>query len=136
LGIIGLAQKGWSGAEFSGVFNSWNCVNNTCTNRIIADGLMPKNYTNITYLKRICYFYIPQVDDPTVFFYWAFFMMCFICLPLLSNSVAYNILKNNNFDVKVFPPISLGTIGFIAMWMTNLSGNKASVNMFYIGLLL
>jgi len=53
----------------------------------------------------------------------------------LSNSIAYNILKNNKFDVvKVFPPIRVwGTIGFIiAMWITNLSGNKASANMFYI----
>jgi NHS family xanthosine MFS transporter len=53
----------------------------------------------------------------------------------LSNSVAYNILKNNEFDVvKVFPSIRVwGTVGFIAaMWLTNLTGNKASVNMFYI----
>ena len=36
--------------------------------------------------------------------------------------------------VKVFPPIRVwGTIGFIvAMWITNLTGNKASANMFYI----
>jgi NHS family xanthosine MFS transporter len=49
--------------------------------------------------------------------------------------VAYTILKNNDYDVvKVFPPIRVwGTIGFIAaMWLTNLSGNKASANMFYI----
>lgn len=41
----------------------------------------------------------------------------------LSNSIAYTILKNNNFDVvKVFPPIRVwGTIGFIAaMWLTNI----------------
>jgi len=53
----------------------------------------------------------------------------------LSNSVAYNILKNNNYDVvKVFPPIRVwGTIGFIAaMWITNLTDNKASANMFYL----
>jgi NHS family xanthosine MFS transporter len=53
----------------------------------------------------------------------------------LSNSVAYTILKNNKEDVvKVFPPIRVwGTVGFIAaMWLTNLSGNKASANMFYI----
>jgi NHS family xanthosine MFS transporter len=53
----------------------------------------------------------------------------------LSNSVTYTILKNNNYDVvTVFPPIRVwGTIGFVAaMWLTNLSGNKASANMFYI----
>jgi NHS family xanthosine MFS transporter len=70
-------------------------------------------------------------------FYWVIFaaMLCYMPTISLSNSVAYNILKNNNFDVvKVFPPIRVwGTIGFIAaMWLTNLSGNKASANMFYI----
>jgi NHS family xanthosine MFS transporter len=53
----------------------------------------------------------------------------------LSNSISYFILKNSSYDVvKVFPPIRVwGTIGFIvAMWFTNLTGNKASGNMFYI----
>ena len=53
----------------------------------------------------------------------------------LSNSIAYTILKNNNFDViKVFPPIRVwGTIGFIvAMWITNLTGSKANANQFII----
>lgn len=53
----------------------------------------------------------------------------------LSNSVAYNALKHNGADVvKDFPPIRVwGTVGFIAaMWMTNLTGNKASENQFYI----
>jgi NHS family xanthosine MFS transporter len=62
-------------------------------------------------------------------------MLCYMPTISLSNSIAYTILKNNKFDVvKVFPPIRVwGTIGFImAMWMTNLSGNKASANMFYI----
>ena len=47
----------------------------------------------------------------------------------LANSISYTLLKNNNYDVvKDFPPIRVwGTIGFIvAMWITNLSGNKAS----------
>jgi NHS family xanthosine MFS transporter len=65
-------------------------------------------------------------------------MLCYMPTISLSNSVAYTILKANNFDViKVFPPIRVwGTVGFIvAMWVTNLTGNKASVNMFYISAL-
>ena len=53
----------------------------------------------------------------------------------LSNSVAYNALKKGKLDVvKDFPPIRVwGTVCFIvAMWITNLTGNKASGNMFYI----
>jgi NHS family xanthosine MFS transporter len=62
-------------------------------------------------------------------------MICYMPTISLSNSIAYTILKTNNFDViKVFPPIRVwGTIGFIAaMWTTNLSGSKASAGMFYI----
>jgi NHS family xanthosine MFS transporter len=51
----------------------------------------------------------------------------------LSNSISYNALKLNNKDViKNFPPIRFGTIGFIvAMWITNLTGNKATEYQFY-----
>jgi MFS transporter, NHS family, xanthosine permease len=62
-------------------------------------------------------------------------MLCYMPTISLSNSIAYTILKNNNYDVvKIFPPIRVwGTVGFIvAMWITNLTGNKASANMFYI----
>ncbi len=54
----------------------------------------------------------------------------------LNNSISYSLLKrNNNYDVvKDFPPIRVwGTVGFIAaMWLTNLSGSKASEFQFYI----
>lgn len=53
----------------------------------------------------------------------------------LSNAIPYTLLKRHNYDiVKVFPSIRVfGTIGFIAaMWLINLSGNKASENQFYI----
>jgi NHS family xanthosine MFS transporter len=105
---------------------------------IIADKWInaEKLYGILHILGGLILCYIPQVDNP-ITFYWVIFgaMMCYMPTISLSNSVAYTILKNNNFDVvKVFPPIRVwGTVGFIAaMWLTNLSGNKASANMFYI----
>jgi NHS family xanthosine MFS transporter len=105
---------------------------------IIADKWInaEKLYGILHILGGLALCYIPLVDNPTTF-YWVIFaaMLCYMPTISLSNSVAYNILKTNNFDViKVFPPIRVwGTIGFIAaMWLTNLSGNKASANMFYI----
>jgi MFS transporter, NHS family, xanthosine permease len=80
--------------------------------------------------------YLPQVNDPNSFFYVIFLGMIFYMPTIaLSNSIAYNILKNNHYDVvKEFPPIRVwGTIGFIvAMWFTNLTGSKATAFQFYI----
>jgi NHS family xanthosine MFS transporter len=79
---------------------------------------------------------LPQVENSTTFFYVIFgAMICYMPTISLSNSVAYTILKNNDFDViKVFPPIRVwGTIGFIvAMWITNLTGSKARNLFFYV----
>ncbi|RYG07144.1 MAG: MFS transporter, partial [Chitinophagaceae bacterium] len=81
-------------------------------------------------------FYIPQVETPDGFFWVIFLAMCFYMPTIsLSNSISYSTLKSGNLDVvKDFPPIRVwGTIGFIAaMWMTNLTGSKASANQFYI----
>ena len=63
-------------------------------------------------------------------------MLCYMPTISLSNSISYTILKRENYDVvKVFPPIRVwGTIGFIvAMWVTNLSGSKATTDQFIIG---
>ncbi len=81
-------------------------------------------------------FFVPQVNDPDTLYYVIFLAMIFYMPTIsLSNSISYNILKRNNFDViKVFPPIRVwGTIGFIAaMWITNLTGSKANGNQFII----
>ena len=81
--------------------------------------------------------YVTQVHDANTLYYAIFgAMICYMPTISLSNSIAYTILKNNNYDViKVFPPIRVwGTIGFIAaMWVTNLSGSKANTNQFIIG---
>jgi NHS family xanthosine MFS transporter len=69
--------------------------------------------------------------------YWIVFggMLAYMPTISLSNSVSYRILKMNQLEVqKDFPPIRVwGTIGFIAaMWLTNLSGSKATADQFYI----
>ncbi|NCU03721.1 MAG: nucleoside permease [Chitinophagaceae bacterium] len=80
--------------------------------------------------------YVPQVKDADTLFYVMLLAMIFYMPTIsLSNSIAYTILKRNNYDVvKIFPPIRVwGTIGFIvAMWITNLSGSKTNANQFYI----
>ena len=140
VGNYWFGTKQWSGAEFGAIFSTLgiSSIVMPALTGIIADKFInaEKLYGILHILGGIALLYIPQVDNPTTF-YWVIFgaMLCYMPTISLSNSVAYTILKNNNFDVvKVFPPIRVwGTIGFIAaMWLTNLSGNKASANMFYI----
>jgi len=140
VGNYWFGTKQWSGEQFGAIFSTLglSSIVMPAITGIIADKWInaEKLYGILHILGGIALLYIPQVDNPTTF-YWVIFaaMLCYMPTISLSNSVAYNILKNNNFDVvKVFPPIRVwGTIGFIAaMWLTNLSGNKASANMFYI----
>ena len=140
VGNYWFATKQWSGAEFGAIFSTLGIASiiMPAVTGIIADKWInaEKLYGILHILGGLALLYIPQVDNPTTF-YWVIFAAMMFYMPTisLSNSVAYNILKSNNYDVvKVFPPIRVwGTIGFIAaMWITNLTGNKASVNMFYL----
>ncbi len=132
--------KGWDGTQFGLVFATMGFASifmPTLTG-IIADRWVnaEKLYGILHILYGITLFSLTTVDNPTTFIYVMFVAMCFYMPTIsLSNSVSYSSLKNNNFDViKVFPPIRVwGTIGFIAaMWITNLTGNKASEYQFYI----
>lgn len=140
VGNYWFATKQWSGAEFGAIFSTLgvSSILMPALTGIIADKWInaEKLYGILHIIGGLILCYIPQVDNPSSFF-WVIFMamLCYMPTISLSNSIAYTILKNNNFDVvKVFPPIRVwGTIGFIAaMWITNLTGNKASANMFYI----
>jgi NHS family xanthosine MFS transporter len=140
VGNYWFGTKQWSGAEFGAVFSTLglSSIIMPALTGIIADRWVnaEKLYGILHILGGLALCYIPQVENP-ITFYWVIFgaMLCYMPTISLSNSVAYTILKNNDYDVvKVFPPIRVwGTIGFIAaMWLTNLSGNKASANMFYI----
>jgi NHS family xanthosine MFS transporter len=140
VGNYWFATKQWSGAEFGAIFSTLglSSIFMPALTGIIADKYLnaEKLYGILHILGGLLLCYIPQVESPASFF-WIILsaMLCYMPTISLSNSIAYNILKNNKFDVvKVFPPIRVwGTIGFIiAMWITNISGNKASANMFYI----
>jgi MFS transporter, NHS family, xanthosine permease len=132
--------KQWGGVEFGKIFTTLGIASliMPAITGIIADRYLnaEKLFGILHILGGIAIAYLPQVDNPNTFFWVVLLaMMCYMPTISLCNSLSYNILKSNNYDVvKVFPPIRVwGTIGFIvAMWTTNLSGNKASANMFYI----
>lgn len=132
--------KQWGGAEFGAVFSTLgiSSIFMPTLTGIIADRWMnaEKLYAFLHILSGLAIAYCTQVTDPTTFFWVMLVGMCFYMPTIsLSNSIAYNALKSFNLDVvKVFPPIRVwGTIGFIvAMWVTNLTGNKASSEQFLI----
>ena len=132
--------KGWTFPEFGAVFSTLaiSSLIMPAIVGVIADKWM--NAERLYGLLHICYgailFFVPSVDDPGILYYYILgAMLCYMPTISLSNSVSFNILKANKFDiVKVFPPIRVwGTVGFIiAMWVTNLTGSKANGDQFYI----
>jgi NHS family xanthosine MFS transporter len=105
---------------------------------IIADKWLnaERLYGILHILYGLVLLYVPFVNDANTLYYVIFLAMIFYMPTIsLSNSIAYTILKKNEYDViKVFPPIRVwGTIGFIvAMWITNLTGSKANATQFII----
>ncbi len=140
IGTYCFNSKGWSGAQFGAIFSTLaiSSIFMPALIGIIADKWI--NAEKLYGILHICYgivlFFVPQVNNPDTLYYVILLAMIFYMPTIsLSNSIAYNILKTNNFDVvKTFPPIRVwGTIGFIvAMWITNLTGSKANANQFLI----
>lgn len=140
IGNYWFATKGWAGSEFGAIFSTlgFSSLIMPALTGIIADRWVnaERLYGVLHILGGIALACLPGAENPTSFF-WIIFaaMLCYMPTIPLSNSIAYNILNTSGLDVvKVFPPIRVwGTVGFIAaMWVTNLSGNKASANQFYI----
>lgn len=133
--------KQWEGTQFGLVFGTMGIASlfmPTITG-IIADRWVnaERLYGVLHILYAAVLFYLPQVETPTTFIYVMLLAMCFYMPTIaLSNSISYTALKNSpDTDVvKDFPPIRVwGTVGFIAaMWLTNLTGNKATAYQFYI----
>ena len=140
IGTYCFNAKGWTGAQFGAIFSTLalSSLFMPALVGIIADKFInaEKLYGILHILYGLILLYVPSVNDPDTLYYVIFAaMICYMPTISLSNSIAFTILKNNNYDVvKVFPPIRVwGTIGFIvAMWITNLSGSKANANQFII----
>ncbi|MCK6640321.1 MAG: nucleoside permease [Bacteroidia bacterium] len=140
IGTYCINGKGWSFPEFGAIFSTLalSSLIMPAITGIIADRWMnaERLYGLLHILYGVVLFMVPGVNDPGVLYYYILAaMLCYMPTISLSNSIAYNILKSNKYDVvKVFPPIRVwGTIGFIAaMWVTNLSGSKDNGNQFYI----
>jgi MFS transporter, NHS family, xanthosine permease len=75
-------------------------------------------------LAGCCLYYASTITDANQLYYAIFFTSCFYMPTIaLSNSVSYNLLSKNNFDIqKSFAPIRVwGTVGFIvAEWLVDL----------------
>lgn len=132
--------KHWGGTEFGAIFLTLGIASLFMPTiaGIIADRWInaEKLYAVFHILSGATVCCFPFVNDPNTFFWVMLVAMCFYMPTIaLTNSIAYNALKKGKYDVvKNFPPIRVwGTIGFIAaMWITNLSGNKATEFQFYI----
>lgn len=133
--------KQWDGTQFGLIFSTMGIASlfmPTLTG-IIADRWVnaEKLYGFLQIGYAVALYFLTTVDDPNTFFWVMLVAMSFYMPTIaLNNSISYSLLKrNNNYDVvKDFPPIRVwGTVGFIAaMWLTNLSGSKASEFQFYI----
>ncbi len=130
----------WSGTEFGAVFSTLGISSllMPALVGIVADKWLnaERVYAILHILTGLIFLYLPSVQSPEQFIIVILLaMMAYMPTISLSNSIAYSILKQNKMDVvKTFPPIRVwGTVGFIAaMWVTDLTGNKASANQFVI----
>lgn len=140
IGAYWFQNKGWGGAEFGAIFSTMgiSAIFMPAITGIIAD-----RWVNAEKLLGLCHligaailFYIPEVADPTVFF-WVLLLYMIFYMPTLalSNTVSYYSLISNGKDIiKDFPPIRVwGTIGFIAaMWIVSLLKIETSALQFYV----
>ena len=129
-----------NGAEFGAVFSTMGIASVFMPTLmgLVADRWVnaERVYGVLHILYAAVLFYLPQVNNPSDFFMVMLAAMVFYMPTIaLTNAISYTVLQKNGSDViKDYPPIRVwGTIGFIvAMWVTNLTGNKASENQFYI----
>ncbi|QNL48987.1 nucleoside permease [Olivibacter sp. SDN3] len=140
IGVYWFQHKQWSGSEFGAIFSTLGISSlfMPALTGIMADKWVnaERLYSILHILFGCTFLYLPHVQDPQIFF-WVILVAMLFYMPTiaLSNSIAYTLLKKNQYHIiKDFPAIRVwGTIGFIAaMWVTDLTGNKALEGQFYI----
>lgn len=140
VGNYWFATKGWSSADLGLVFSTMGLSSLVMPALM---GMVADRWMNAERLYGILHFLgaatlacVPLAQTSTAFF-WCIFLAMLFYMPTiaLANSISYTILKRQGLDVvQAFPPIRVwGTVGFIvAMWVVNLTGNKASEMQFWI----
>lgn len=140
IGAYWFQNKQWSGAEFGAIFSTMGISSlfMPAIAGIIADRWLSaqKLYGIFHLAGAVMLFYLPQVNNPDLFF-WIMLVNMMFYMPTiaLSITVAYSSLKRNSLDiVTTYPPIRVwGTIGFIvAMWTVSLLHFETSALQFYI----
>ncbi|MDO7610729.1 MAG: nucleoside permease [Crocinitomicaceae bacterium] len=130
----------WDPTKFGAVFSTMGIASVFMPTLmgVVADRWLnaEKLYGILHFFYACALIYLPQITDPDSFFFVMLLAMIFYMPTIaLTNSISFTVLKNNNLDlIKDYPPIRVwGTVGFIvAMWITNLTGNKSSENQFYL----
>lgn len=140
IGIYCGSTLNWSFSEFGAIFTTMGIsalFMPTIVGFIADKWINAERLYSLLHLgNAIAIFSLPAITEPDSFFWVVLLaMICYMPTLALSNSIAYQILKSQNSDIiKIFPTIRVwGTIGFIAaMWVTNLTGSKATEGQFYI----
>lgn len=133
-------NREWTGTEFGAIFSTMGIASlfMPAIAGIIADRWVnaEKLLGIFHILGAVVLFMLPEVNDPTTFF-WVMLLNMVFYMPTISLSitVAYSALNSAGLDVvKHYPPIRVfGTIGFIvAMWMVSLLKIETSAMQFYV----
>ena len=141
ISVYWFGNKQWSAANFGQIFSTMGIaalIMPTFTG-YLADRFISaqKLYGILHILGGIGLLFVPEAQEPMQLF-WIILATMFCYMPTipLSNTVGYQILKTNNFDVvKTYPNIRVwGTIGFIvALWTVSLNHIENSHLQFYLG---
>jgi NHS family xanthosine MFS transporter len=140
IGAYWFQNKQWPGAQFGIIFSTMGIASLFMPSLagIIADKWV--NAEKLLGVFHICgavvLFMIPNVDNPTTFF-WVILLNMIFYMPTISLSiaVAYSALKSKGGDVvRDYPPIRVwGTVGFIvALWVVSLLHYETSAYQFYV----